>query len=110
MTAAPRLRLGLIFALSLLTSWTAATGLLALAGWADRHAPHRLTTWAVLWVFTVAAPAVQSLRVHRRLGEVLQDWPATPPRVRHDLEHTRYVMVMCGVMTVVLVVALRFGW
>ncbi len=109
MTTTPRLRLGLNFALSLLLSWTLVTALLALAAWADRHAPQRQATWVALWIFTVVVPTVQALRVHRRLGEVLRNYPTIPPQVRHDLEHARFVIVACGSMVVLLVLMLRFG-
>ena len=68
-----------------------------------------LATWVSLWVFTVAIPTVQALRIHRRLGEVLQDCAMASPQLRRDLEHARFVIVMCGSMTVLLVVSLHFG-
>ena len=97
------------FTLALLGSWTLTTALLAFAGWTDSHTPQHLTTWVSLWIFTVAIPTVQALRIHRRLGEVLHDCAITSPQVRRDLEHARFVIVMSGSMTVLLVVALRFG-
>ena len=108
MNTAPRLRFGVMFALSLIASWTFATALLALAGWRDSHTPQHVMTWASLWIFTVAIPTVQALRIHGRLGEVLQDCPVSP-QVRRDLEHARFVILMCGSMTVLLVVALTSG-
>ena len=109
MDTAPRLRFGVTFTLSLIMSWTFATGVLALAGWTDSHTPQHFMTWVSLWVFTVAIPTVQALRIHRRLGEVLQDCAMTSPQVRRDLAHARFVIVMCGSMTVLLVVGLHFG-
>ena len=97
-----------MFSLSLLMSWTLVSGALAFAAWADRHTAQLLTTWVGLWVFTVLGPSLQALVIHRRLGEVLENCPMTPPRVIRDLAHVRFVIVMCGSMSVLLVWALRF--
>lgn len=97
-----------MFGLSLVLSWTLVSGALAFAAWLDRQTPQLLTTWAGLWVFTVLAPSIQALLIHLRLGEVLQSCPMTPPQVHRDLAHARFVIVMCGSMTVLLVWTLRF--
>ena len=109
MDTAPRLRFGVIFTLSLIVSWIFATSVLALAGWNGPHTPQHLTTWVSLWVFTVAIPTVQALRIHRRLGEVLQDCATTSPQVRRDLAHARFVILMCGSVTALLVLTLHLG-
>lgn len=97
-----------MFSLSLLLSWTLVSGALAFAAWVDRQTLPLLTMWAGLWVFTVLAPSLQALLIHRRLGEVLHSCPVTPPQVLRDLGHARFVIVMCGSMTVLLVWTLRF--
>ena len=109
MDTAPRLRFGVTFTLSLIVSWVCATAMLTLAGWSDSHTTSRLMTWVSVWAFTVVIPTVQALRIHRRLGEVLQDCATASPQVRRDLAHARFVILMCGSVTALLVVALHFG-
>jgi hypothetical protein len=98
---------GVSFAVSLVLSWTVATALIGMAAWSGPQTIEHAAKWAALWIFTVGAPTVQALQIHRRLNEVLLECPTTPPRVRRDLSHARFVVLMCGSMTLLLVFGLE---
>ena len=100
-------RFGVSFALSLLVSWTVATALIGMAIWSGPKTMEHAATWAGVWIFTIGTPTLQALQIHRRLNDVLLECPAMPPRVRRDLSHARFVVVMCGSMTVLLVFGLH---
>jgi hypothetical protein len=97
---------GLAFALSLLLSWTLATALIGVAAWSGPRTIEHAAKWAGVWIFTIGAPTLQALLIHRRLNDVLVECPVVPPRIRRDLSHARFVIVMCGSMTVLLVFGL----
>lgn len=88
---------GVAFVMTLIGSWTLATALIALAFWNGPHTAAHLGPWASLWLFAVAAPTVQAIRVHRCLNEL---HGPVPDRVTRDLMHTRFALPMFGVMTV----------
>jgi hypothetical protein len=96
------------FVLSLLLSWTLATALIvAMAVWSGPQTIQHAAQWTGVWIFTVGAPTLQALQIHRRLKDVLLDCPTTSPEVRRDLSHARFVVLMCGSMTVILIFGLR---
>jgi len=98
---------GVSFALSLLLSWTLATALIGMAIWSGPQTIGHAAKWAGVWIFTVGAPTLQALQIHRRLNDVLLDCPTTSPQVRRDLSHARFVVLMCGSMTILLIFGLR---
>ena len=100
-------RYGVTFMLSLLLSWTLTTGILALAFWSGDRIAGRATVWASVWVFTVGVPTMQALRIHRVLGDLVRDCPTIPAQTRRGLAHARFVVLMCGSMTVLLLFALQ---
>jgi hypothetical protein len=101
-----RVPYGVTFTASLLLSWL-ATGLIALGFRAGEQSAQHVAQWAGLWFFTVAAPTLQALRIHWRLNDIVRECPTTSPQVRRDLAHARFVVLMCGSMTVLLVFALQ---
>jgi len=99
-------RYGVVFTISLLLSWTLVTGLLMLSYRAGSQSLRDAAQWAGLWFFTVGAPTVQALRIHRCLNEVVRECPVLSPQVRRDLAHARFVILMCGSMCALLVFGL----
>jgi hypothetical protein len=97
---------GVSFSLSLLLSWTLAAALIGTAIWSGPHTIEYAARWAGVWIFTIGAPTLQALQIHRRLNDVLLECPSAPPRVRRDLSHARFVILMCGTMTILLVFGL----
>ncbi|HVG54819.1 MAG TPA: hypothetical protein VM846_10330 [Vicinamibacterales bacterium] len=95
-------RLGVIFTTALIVTWL-ATGLIAVMGWHDREVPGRLLQWIALWAFTVAAPTIQALRIHRLLDDFDRDFPTPSQGSLRQLEHARIVILICGSMTVLCV-------
>jgi uncharacterized membrane protein len=96
----------LLFAISLLTSWTLGTGLIAMLGWWDEHAPRQIATWIFLWLFTVGVPTIQAFRIHAVLREMGQGRVHVSARSRRALAHARVLILICGSMTVLLVFGL----
>ena len=99
--------LGVSFALSLMLSWTLTTALIGVAVWSGPQTIEHAAKWAGVWIFTIGAPTLQALQIHRRLNDVLLECPSTPPQVRRDLSHARFVILMCGSMTVLLIFGLK---
>ena len=97
---------GVPFALSLLLSWTLATALIGRAAWSGPQTIEHVAKWAGVWIFTIGAPTVQAILIHRRLNDVLGECRAASPQIRRDLSHARFVITMCGSMTVLLVFGL----
>ena len=97
---------GVPFALSLLLSWTLATALIGMAAWSGPRTIEHAAKWAAVWIFTIGAPTLQALVIHRRLNDVLVECGTATPRVRRDLSHARFVIMMCGSMTVLLMFGL----
>ena len=97
---------GPMFVMSLLTSWTLVTGLIGMLAWPDRNSPERVATWIGLWVFTVAVPTIQAVRIHGVLRETLGDGRTLSPRSRSALAHARVLILICGSMAVLLVFGL----
>jgi hypothetical protein len=106
MTSRNEVRFGVSFVLSLMLSWTLTTVLIGMAIWSGPQTIEHATNWAGVWVFTIGAPTLQALQIHRRLNDVLLECPSTPPAVRRDLSHARFVILMCGSMTVLLMFGL----
>jgi hypothetical protein len=100
-------RYGPTLALSLILSWTLATGLIAASFLAGERTPESAALWAGLWFFTIAAPTIQAFRIHRCLVELTRDCPTVATTVTRDLAHARFVVLMCGSMTVLIAFALR---
>jgi hypothetical protein len=109
MRRSDEVRYGATFTLSLLLSWTVATGLIVLVFWSGPQTLEDAATWAGLWVFTVATPTLQALRIHRSLIDLLRECPTSSPQTRRDLAHARFVVLMCGSMAVLLVCGLRLA-
>ena len=103
-----RVRCGVMFGFSLVLSWLLITPLVGFAFWSGPHTSDALSTWIGVWVFAVAVPTLQALLVHRRLNDALAACPTLVPRVRRDLAHTRFVLLMCGSMTALLAFTLRW--
>ena len=99
-------RYGTVFMISLLLSWTLVTALLVLCYRAGSQSFRDAAQWAGLWFFTVAAPTLQALRLHRRLNDIVHECPTLPAQVRRDLAHARFVILMCGSMCALLVFGL----
>jgi len=97
---------GLLFTVSLVLSWTLVTAAIALGFRAGQQSLQAAAQWAGLWFFTVAAPTIQALRIHRRLNDIVHACPATSPQVRRELEHARFIILMCGSLCVLLVFGL----
>ena len=81
--------------------------LVALGFRAGQQTVQDAAQWAGLWFFTVAAPTVQALRIHRRLNDIVQESPTTSAQIRRDLAHARFVILMCGTMCVLVVFSLQ---
>ena len=97
---------GPMFVMSLVMSWTLTTGAIGMLAWSDDRSPERLATWISLWVFTVAVPTIQAIRIHRVLSEITRGAGHSSPRSRRALEHARVLILICGTMTVLLVFGL----
>lgn len=97
------------FAMSLVFSWTLVTVILALAAWRGEHAASTLARWAALWFFSVAAPTIQAVIVHRRLKDLMHAYADLPDRVIRDLTHARWTFLMFGALTVMTALALGLG-
>ena len=96
-------RFGVMFATALIVTWL-ATGLIVVMGWHDRQVPGRLLQWIVLWVFTVVAPTIQALRLHRLLVDDFdRGFPTASPGPLGELAQARIVILICGSMTVLCV-------
>jgi hypothetical protein len=80
-----------------------------MAIWSGPQTIGHAANWVGIWIFTVAAPTLQSFQIHRRLNDVLFECPTTPPQVQRDLSHARFVVLMCGSMTVLLVLGLQLA-
>ena len=100
---------GAAFGASLVLSWTMVTAILGLAAWSGDRTVDSLTRWLGLWVFTVAAPTLLSLSVHRALGALIRSYPDIPRRIRRDLAHARWAFLMFGTMAVLSAFALGLG-
>ena len=100
---------GVAFGASLILSWTMITAIVGLAAWSSDRSPGSLARWLGLWVFTVAAPTLQSFYVHRTLKTLIHACPDVPARVRRDLTHVRWTLLMCGTMAVLSAFAIGLG-
>ena len=101
------IRYGLLFSLSLSLSWTLTSALIAMSFWSGAHTFEAASHWMGLWMFTVAAPSIQAVWLHRRLNQVLIACPALDAGVRRDLLHIRFTLLMFGSMTVLIVIGPR---
>ena len=104
-----RVPYGVAFGASLLLSWTMITVIIALAAWSGDRSPGSLVRWLGLWVFTVGAPTLLSLSVHRTLRTIVHACPDVPAHVRRDLTHTRWTLLMFGTMAVLSAFAIGLG-
>ena len=102
-------RYGAVFTISLLLSWTLVTALLVLGYRGSSQSFGDAAQWVGFWFFTVGAPTVQALRIHRCLNEVVRQCPILSPQAHRDLAHARFVILMCGSMCVLLVFGLLVG-
>ena len=107
MTSRHQVAYGVTFAVSLMLSWTLATGLIGVAIWSGPQTIEHVAYWAGVWIFTIGAPTLQAIQIHRRLNDVLLECPTASPQVRRDLAHARFVVLMCGSMTTLLVFGLQ---
>jgi hypothetical protein len=97
------------FTLSLGQSWTLATAAIALSYWSDDGGWNSARDWGMLWLFTVVAPTIQALKVHRRLRELADVCSDIPPRVLRDLKEARVALPLLGSLAVVAAFALGLG-
>jgi hypothetical protein len=104
-----RVRFDLGFLLALGQCWVIGTTLLAYAGWSGDRTPRALAEWSVLWIFTVAAPTIQALKVHRRLRELQHASPHIPERALRDLLEARTAFPLLGSLVVLWAFALGLG-
>ena len=107
MIGSHRVPYGVLFTASLLLSWTLVTAVIALGFRSGQQSLGHAAQWAGLWFFTVGAPTIQALRIHRRLNDIVHECPSTSAQIRRDLEHARFVILMCGTMCVLLVFSLQ---
>jgi hypothetical protein len=102
MTTRDRNALGAMFIATLLLSWTLITAAIGLGMWPYRHTSLiRLATLASLWVFSVLAPTLNALTVHRSLQEL-----AGPV---DRLARLRPLLLLYANMAVMSAFALIFG-
>ncbi|HEX5107511.1 MAG TPA: hypothetical protein VFV95_03660 [Vicinamibacterales bacterium] len=94
-------RFGVVFTTALIVTWLAAS-LIVVMAWSDRGVPTRLLQWIALWVFTVVAPTIQALRIHRLLDDS-DRFPVASERSHRALAQARVVILTCGSMTVLCV-------
>jgi hypothetical protein len=100
---------GIAFGASLILSWTMITAIVALAAWSGDRSAGSFARWFALWVFTVAAPTLQSLNVHRTLKTLVRAYPDVPARIRRDLTHVRWTLLMFGTMAALSAFAIGLG-
>jgi hypothetical protein len=100
---------GVAFGASLILSWTMITATIGLAAWSGDRSAGSLARWLGLWFFTVAAPTLQSFSVHRTLKTLVDTCPHAPERVRRDLTHVRWTLLMFGTMAVLSAFAIGLG-
>ena len=100
---------GAAYGASLVLSWTMVTAILGLAAWSGDRSVESLARWFGLWVFTVAAPTLVSVSVHRALRALVRNYPDMPERARRDLAHARWAFLMLGTMAVLSAFALGLG-
>ena len=100
---------GAAYGASLVLSWTMVTAILGLAAWSGDRSVESLARWLSLWVFTVVAPTLLSLAVHRALRTLARTCPEIPTRVRRDLTHARWAFLMFGTMAVLTAFAIGLG-
>jgi len=104
-----RYPLGAMFAGSLVLSWTLMTLSVALTIWSDRHAPAaRLASWVSLWAFTVLAPTLSALTLHRSIARLSGSPVAGDPSIA-ELARLRSFVVLSANMALLSACALVFG-
>jgi hypothetical protein len=97
------------FTLSLGQSWTLATAAIALAYWSDDRSWSSVRDWGLLWLFTVVAPTIQAMKVHRRLRELAGACPEMPARALRDLKEARLALPLLGSLAVLAAFGLGLG-
>lgn len=97
------------FTLSLGQSWTLVTAVLALSFWWGDRSLSSMRDWGLLWLFTVVAPTIQAMKMHRRLRELVDVCPAMPPRVLRDFKETRVALPLLGTLAVLAAFGLGLG-
>jgi hypothetical protein len=108
MTIRTRISIGVIFALTLVLSWTLVTVAVALAIWSDRHAGFlRVATWASLWAFTVVVPTLNAFAIHRAVGELTNG--TAPAASAERLAQLRPLLLLSANMALLSAFALIFG-
>jgi hypothetical protein len=97
------------FTLSLGQSWTLATAAIALSYWSDERSWSSVRDWGLLWLFTVVAPTIQAMKVHRRLRELAGACPEMPARALRDLKEARLALPLLGSLALLAAFALGLG-
>ena len=104
-----RIPFGVTFLGTLVLSWMVVTAAIVLAIWSDRDASAtRLATWASLWLFTVVAPTLNALAVHRSLQD-LRAGDETDRSAFDRLASLRSVLLLSANMALLSAFALILG-
>jgi hypothetical protein len=108
-TTNPRHRLGVHFLVALATSWILSTAGVALAIWTG-HAgsPVRIATWVSLWTFSVLAPTVSAMTIHRALARISDAAPHHQAAL-DELAGLRPYLLLSATMALISAFALILG-
>jgi hypothetical protein len=106
----PRHRLGtMMFGFALMLSWTLPTTGIAFVIWTERAGSLvRMATWISLWTFTVLAPTLSAMTIHRALARVAGEVPRQE-RALDDLARLRPFLLLSANMALISAWALIFG-
>jgi hypothetical protein len=110
MTDLQPVRYGVTFGVHLAMSLVLTNALFAMAVWTLRDQPaNRLLALGSLWLFTVAAPAMTAVRLHRRLNDLAVGSPDVPDAVIRDLASVRPLLLVFGTMAMLSAFTLLLG-
>jgi len=100
---------GLLFGGTLVLSWTLMTLGVALAIWSEPHASAvRLASWVSLWTFTVLAPTLTAVALHRAIGRCAENAVADDS-FKAELARLRPLLLLSANMALLSACALVFG-
>jgi len=99
----------LTFATALLLSWTLMTAAVVLAMWGDRaESAVRLGTWMSLWAFTVLAPTMSAISLHRSIARLTAAGGGDDPSLA-ELARLRPFLLLSANMALLSACSLIFG-
>ena len=102
-------RLGVLFAVALAVSWTFPTATIALVIWSERAgSPVRIATWISLWTFSVLAPTLSAMTIHRALPRIAGEARGREPSL-DELARLRPFLLLSANMALLSACALIFG-